>query len=141
MEKSKSLEKSMPKSGVSSFLKNKYQIATSIVFILLSAFVFLIYKKTQRIQKSIKEHKKSQNEITNLKYGLQDTIKVVKDLRKQLTPEKTPTQSNQPSVVKVPKPVPETEKIEIESVLSEDIDGESESEIIELEEEDDSDEE
>ena len=144
-----------PMGILDNILKNKLAILMTVVVIALSVVVWMVYKKTKKMQKSIREQQKSANEITNLKYGLQDTVNVVNDMRTRLSTQEPKRKQNN-----VPQPAPEkmrsipqemmgyeilpkSQKIEIESIFSEDVDGESEDDenIIELEEETDSEEE
>jgi hypothetical protein len=129
-----------------SFVAMLLLVATAIVF-----FIWKLMKRTKKLELETKNSQKINNDVTNLKYGLQDTVAAVQDLRnKFLVPtrdssQKSSKKSSKPSPVKVPEPVPKivhfaepqdlsgaTARFEIESVNSDDVEGENE--IIELEE-------
>ena len=135
----------------------KYVTLFVICMALIIVFaIWFIYKRTTKIEKSLKDQQKASNEITNLKYGLQDTVNVINELKQNIIPS---IQPNEMYVAKpVHKPVPKPQKVEqkqeqpndepndkkiyIESVNSEEVEGiyeSDDSDVIEFEETDEED--
>lgn len=121
-----------------------------LLIVVISFAIYLIMKRTKKLERESKNAQKINNEVTNLKYGLQDTVNAVRELR-QRVPAQTKKRTSRK---RVPEPVPKkvhfqpveplqaatvndsspvSMRMEIESVNSDDVDGESE--VIELEEE------
>lgn len=142
-------------------MQNKYLLGGVLLVVIgIMFFMWVIMKKTKKLEKESKNNQKINNEVTNLKYGLQDTVNVVRDLREKFSSKNGKSRKHQPReqqqqfqtqtarTVLVPEYVQKkvnfeaneqqpqrkmpNEKLEIESVNSDDVDGESE--IIELEE-------
>jgi len=129
------------------------RMAVGVVLVIIAGIVFFIwtmYKRMKRLESQSKETQKMNNEMTNLKYAVQETINNVDGLRRravaqQQVPRKTrsvspvpvpvPAQKKQRSVQfqeheEVPKP--KVVPLVVEEVDDDDVDGVSE--VIEVEE-------
>lgn len=131
------------------------KMAVGVVLVIIAGIVFFIwtlYKRMKRLETQSKESQKMNNEMTNLKYAVQETMNNVEGLRRrvvqpQQVPRKTrsvspvpvpvPAQKKQQRVVQFQEPaeVPKPAKLTVEEVEDDDVDGVSE--IIEVEEDSD----
>jgi hypothetical protein len=113
-----------------------------------------MYKRMKRLETHSKESQKMNNEMTNLKYAVQETINNVDGLRRRVThpdiqsvhkkpknivPVPVPSKTPKVQFQEIPNEFPTPKKLMIEEVDDDDVDGVSE--VIEVEEDSDFDEE
>lgn len=121
-----------PKVEIGNSMISSRMIVVIVVVVVLAIvfFMYTLYKRTKKLEHQSKETQKQNNEITNMKYALQETIGAVDGIRRRMV---------QPVKPKVPMPVPKPvvpKKLKVEEVNEDEIEGVSE--IIEVEEDSDS---
>lgn len=134
-----------------SFMSGK--MAVGVVLVIIAGIVFFIwtmYKRMKRLESQSKESQKMNNEMTNLKYAVQETMNNVEGLRRRVVqPQQVLRKTRSASPVPVPVPpkaqkavqfrepaeVPKPRKLTVEEVDDDDVEGVSE--IIEVEEDSD----
>ena len=103
----------------SSFMNNGKMIFGVVLVIILGIvfFIWTMYKRMKRLETQTKESQKLNNEVTNIKYALQETINNVDGLRRRNIPQ--PVKSKVPVPVQKVKEQPAeipTRKLTIEEV-------------------------
>lgn len=151
MDNSPGVEKLLSETSISkpnNFMSAKMTIGI-VVFIIVGIvfFIWTIYKRMKRLENQSKENQKMNNEMTNLKYAVQETMNNVEGIRRRIVqPNQVPRKTRSPSPVPVPVPnknvkiqemaeIPKPKKLMVEEVDEDDVEGESE--IIEVEEDSD----